>query len=254
VTYDISNAVTFVTNQLGSIIEHTLDTNLNAFTADYFQCYDILLTNGPNSITLHATDPAGNIFTTNLNVTLDYSNAVNPVINLAWPPNGAQLSCSSFTLRGWTDDATATITASITDSNGNTNVVNGIVERNGTLWVNNLPLAGGTNALTLCVMNTAGLSSLTNISLVQSSLVLTMNPVTDNLWLPTVTVTGYVSDDTQAVWVNGVKAKVTSNGNGTATWVAAKVPVTKGGVASFDMAAYAPDETQPDGSHGNNGN
>ena len=251
VTYDLSNAVAVVTNQAGQLTGNYLDTNSLAYTTNYFQCYDILLTNGLNTITVHATDLAGNITTTNLAVTLDYASATNPVIQLIWPGDGSQLSCSNFTLRGWTDDTSATINAQITDTNGNTNVVSGMVERTGVLWVQNLPLFSGTNTLTLWVTNSAGLSSVTNISLVQSSLVLTMNPVTDSLWLPAVTVTGYVSDDTQAVWVNGVKATVTSNGNGTANWVAHNVPVTPGGVASFDMTAYGPTETQPDGSHGN---
>jgi hypothetical protein len=112
-------------------------------------------------------------------------------------------------------------------------------------------MASGANTLTLWVTNSAGLSSVTNIILVQSSLVLTMNPVTDDLWLPAVTVTGHVSDGTYAVWVNGKKATITRNGDGTGSWVAHQVPVSSGGVASFDMSAYAPNETQPDDSHGN---
>jgi hypothetical protein len=188
---------------------------------------------------------------TNLDITLDYTTASNPVVNLGWPQDGAHLSCSNFTLRGWTEDASATVSAQITDTNGDTNMVRGIVERTGVFWINNLPLASGTNILTLFVTNSAEYSSVTNISLVQSSLVLTMNPVSDDLWLPAVTVTGNVGDATYAVWVNGVKAVVTTNGDGTGSWVAHQVPVTPGGVASFDMTAYAPDETQPDGSHGN---
>jgi len=49
------------------------------------------------------------------------------------------------------------------------------------------------------------------------------------------------------VWVNGVKG----HNNGDGTWYANNVPVTPGGVASFTIIAYSPDETQPDGSHGN---
>ena len=251
ICYDVSNAVAVVTNQLGSITGHTLDTNLLAYTADYFQCYDIPLADGFNRITVHATDPAGNLTTTNIVVTLNYAAATNPVIQLTWPKDGSELVCDSFTLRGWTEDATARITAQIVNTNGQTNVVSGLVERTGVLWVRNLPLAAGTNYLTLWVTNAAGYSSMTNISLVKGSLVLTMNPVTDSLWLPKVTVTGFVSDDTQAVWVNGVKATVTTNGDGTAHWLAHDVPVSSGGVASFDMTAYPPEEAQPDGSHGN---
>ncbi len=233
VTFDISNAVTFVTNQLGSITGHTLDTNLNAFAADYFQCYDLLLTNGLNTITLHATDPAGNTFTTNVNVTLDYSTAANPVIQLTWPQDGMQICQSSFTLRGWTEDASATVTAQITDANGDTNFVTGLVERTGVLWVNNLPLAEGTNSVTLWVMNSAGYSSETNFNVVKSDMTLTLDTINGDLWLPTVSVSGSISAPNYSVWVNGVQG--TNNHNG--TWNADNVPVSAGGVASFDFKA-----------------
>jgi hypothetical protein len=71
------------------------------------------------------------VTTTNFNVTLDYSTASNPVINLAWPQNGMQICQSNFTLRGWTEDASATVSAQITDANGDTNVISGMVEREG---------------------------------------------------------------------------------------------------------------------------
>jgi hypothetical protein len=253
VRYDISNAVSSVTNHLGFVTRHTLDTNTLEYTSDYFQCYDILLTNGLNAITLRVTDPAGNMTTTNLSITLNYSTTTNPTIQITWPQDGMKICGNSFTLRGWTEDATAQVAASITDTNGNTNVVTGMVERDGKLWVENLPLGAGTNLLILAVTNTAGLSSVTNIAVVKSDLVLTMNPVTESLWHPWVTVTGYISDATQAVWINGVKATMTPRGDGTADWTASKVPVTEGGVASFDMTAYEPDEQQPDGSYGNGG-
>jgi hypothetical protein len=253
ITYDLTNASGIFTNQEGHITGHTLDTNTLEYTSDYFQCYDLLLTNGVNAITLYATDPAGNTTTTNLSVTLDYASATNPAIQITWPADGMKISGNSITLRGWTEDASAVVAASITDTNGNTTTVNGTVERNGKLWVKDLPLSSGTNTLTLMVTNSAGLSSVTNINVSQASLVLTIYPVAESLWHPWVTVNGYISDATQAVWVNGVKATVTPRGDGTADWTATHVPVTEGGVASFDMTAYEPDEQQPDGSYGNGG-
>jgi len=251
ITFDVTNAAVVLTNQLGFVIGHVLDPNTREYTTNYFQCYDIALTNGLNMITLHATDPAGNTTTTNINVTLDYASATSPVIILYWPTNGMEVTDTNFTWRGWVDDAVAKVTAQIVNTNGETKVVQGLVERDGKFWVNNLPLSCGTNFMTLTVTNSAGLSSVTNIAIVKSDLVLTMNPVTDDLWQPWVTVTGYVSDASHAVWVNGVKATVTVYGDGTGTWIARKVPVNKGGTASFVITAYAPDETQPDGSHGN---
>ena len=234
VMFDVSNAVSFVTNQPGSITGHFINTNTLSYTTDYFQCYDLpLTTNGPNVIVLHATDLAGNTTNIALSVTLDYSTATAPVIKLTWPTNGIEICGSSFTLRGWTEDASAKVTAQITDSNLNTNVVSGIVERTGVLWAKNLPLAEGQNVVTLCVTNSAGLSSTTNITVVKSDMTLTLDSVDGDLWLLTTHVSGSISDTTAAVWVNGVQG--TNYGNG--SWEAYNVPVTPGGVASFDVNA-----------------
>ena len=91
VTYDING----VTNLQASIIGRTLDTNLSAYTTNYFQCYDIpLSTNAPNVVTLHATDPAGNTTNIILNLWLDYSTATNPVIQLTWPQAGRRFAAA----------------------------------------------------------------------------------------------------------------------------------------------------------------
>ncbi len=123
--------------------------------------------------------------------------------------------------------------AQIVDTNGDTNVVSGIVERSGVFWVENLPLAEGTNELTLWITNSAGLSSMTNISLVKSDLTLMLTNVADDLWLPAVHVSGLISDPTATVSVNGVAA--VNNGDG--TWNASDVQVSQSGVGSFDMSA-----------------
>lgn len=242
VTYDVSNTVSVLTNVSGSIIAHTVDTNTFQYTTDYFQCYDILLTNGMNTITLHATDPAGNSTNINFNVTLDYSVATNPAVKLAWPSDGMEVCGSSFAVRGWTEDSAATVSATVMDTNGDTNTVNGTVDRDGTLRVNNLPLADGTNQVTLWVTNSAGLSSATNFSVVKSSMTLTITSIDGDLWLPTVSVSGTISDDTAKVYVNGVQGSNYGNG----TWRAGFVPVSPGGVASFDVSAVPEGGGDPD--------
>jgi hypothetical protein len=259
ISYDISNAVGVATNQQSEITDRYYDTNVWGFTTNYFECLDVPLTNGLNTITIHATDLAGNITITNFNFTLDYSSKTNPpVLQITWPPAGTQISGSNFTCRGWIDDPTATVTTQLVFTNANTNlfwggiytnVYAGSVERNGNFWFENLPISTGTNAFTITVRDAAGNTSVTNISVVQSALVLTVNPVTPDsqLWQPTVNLTGTISDPTYAVWVNGVKGH--NNGNG--TWSANNVPVNNGGTASFTATAYAPAEQQPDGSYGN---
>ena len=76
---------------------------------------------------------------------LNYSNKPAPVIQLYWPTDGTQISGSSFTWRGAVDDPTVALSAQITDSNGDINVVAGVIERNGNFWVDNIPLSPGTN-------------------------------------------------------------------------------------------------------------
>jgi hypothetical protein len=235
VTYDLSNALVVVTNQAGSITGDYWDTNLLAYTTNYFQCYDIPLTNGLNFISLHCTDLAGNVTTTNLNVTLDYTMAANPSVLLTWPQNGMEICGGSFTVRGWTEDASAQVSATITDANGDTNTISGAVERTGVVWVENLPLNSGTNWVMLSITNAAGLSNATNFYVVQSSMTLALTSIDGNLWFPTVNVSGVISDPTYAVMVNGVQGTNYSNG----TWSAFNVPVSSGGVASFDMSATA---------------
>jgi hypothetical protein len=141
------------------------------------------------------------------------------------------------------------VTAQITSIAGVSETRPGLVERYGRFWVERLPLATGSNTISLTVTDAAGNTAVTNLSLIRSAVVLTVNPVTpdSDLWKPTVNLSGTISDPTQAVWVNGVKG----HNNGDGTWSASGVPVPKGGTASFTVTAYTGAERQPDGSFGN---
>jgi hypothetical protein len=240
-TYDVSNAAGVVTNQTGYLIGQSYDTNLLAFTTNYFQCYDIKLTNGLNTITLHATDLEGNTATTNVSYTLDYSGDTNaPVLTVIWPTNGTSISGSNFTLQAQLDDETATVTASIVDTNGDTNVVQGLVERDGTVWVQNLPLAAGTNTVTLTATNAAGNTSVTNFNVIENDVGLVIDPLTsDQLNQSSVTVTGSIGDPADdCVWVNGVQAYYTDDDG---DWEADNVPVSPTGMASLNVQVYTGD-------------
>ena len=180
VTYDLSNATGVLTNQPAVVLSRHYDTNLGQFTTNTFQAFDLGLTVGANQITLHASDMAGNVSTSNYTYTLDYSSKTNPpVLGLYWPQNGSQICGSNFTWRGSVDDPTVTLSAQIVDSNGDTNVVNGIVERNGNFWVENLPLAAGTNSLMLTATDAVGNTNSTNISVVQSLVNMAFSSVPD---------------------------------------------------------------------------
>ena len=157
ISYDLNNAAGLVTNQDVLVLDRGFDTSQWRLRTNTFQAFDIGLTPGSNTITLHAMDWAGNQTNVNFVYVLDYSSKTNPpVVQLYWPTNGALISGSNFTWRGAVDDPTVTLSAQIVDTNGDTNVVGGIVERNGNFWVENLPLASGTNWLTLTATDATG--------------------------------------------------------------------------------------------------
>jgi len=237
ISFDLVNAGGAVSNKLGYTTGQFFATNQWAYTTNWFQCFDIVLTNGLNTITLRAADLAGNVTATNLIYTLDLSGDTNPpVVTLIWPQDGAFIGGTSLTVRGILDDETARATAQIVDTNGVTNIVEGLVERNGQFWIEGLPLCDGSNSLTLTAADAAGNSTVTNLSVVKSDVILVINPVSEEqVNQRTVTVSGTVSDASFSVWVNGIQASVDGNGN----WTATNVPTYGAGTATFDAAAYS---------------
>ncbi len=226
-TYDVSNAAGIFTNQQGYWHPMFYNTNLLKFTTNSFQCYDVRLTNGLNRITLHATDVAGNTATTNFSYTLDYSgDHIAPALSLIWPTNGISIAGSAFTVRAQVDDATATVTATI-----NSNIIAGLVERDGAVWFNSLPLNSGTNTVTITATDAAGNTSMANLNVVKSAISLNVNPLADDqLNQPSVTVSGTIGDSGDHVTVNGVSATVSGN-----NWTATNVPVSPDGTASLNV-------------------
>jgi hypothetical protein len=210
-------------------------SNLLTLTTNWFECLDIRLANGANTITLYATDQAGNVSTNNYSYTLDYSGVINPpALTLYWPQDGARVSGTNFTLRGLLDDPTATVTARLVDTNEATSQVDGLVERNGLLWVESLPLGPRTNTLTLSMTNAAGLSSSTSLTVIQSDVAFTIDDLsTTDLNQPRIPVAGTIGTNGYTVWVNGVAAtNLTAREDGTWSWQLDNVPVSNGGTAA----------------------
>ena len=218
-TYDLSNATGVVMGQLAVITGQAYSTNTAEFTTNYFQCYDVPLTNGLNAITLHATDLSGNMaaFTTNI---VCLGNTNSPAVSLLWPQNGLQMSGGSFTIKGQVDDPTSTVSVSTVDTNGNTTVINGLVGRDGIFWVENVPLSAGTNSLTLSLINAVGTTN-TSFSLIQSSVGLSIKAVQPG----DTTASGGMDTDGYMIWVNGASA----TNNGDHTWTAQIAPIGIGG-------------------------
>ena len=226
--YDVTNASGSFSNLEGSVVGQWLDTNTLRLTTNWFQCYDIALTNGANLITLHATDLAGNVTTTNLTLTLDYSGDTNaPQITVDWPLDNAQVAGTNFTLSGTVDDPTAHVSVSI----GSDTFV-AAVERDGRFSVSGLPLAADTNSLTVTATDAAGNSGTRSWTVRKGALVatVTVDPITaDQLTGTTVTLTGTINTNGLKIWGNSVQATI-SNGLWTAT-----LPTPDGGIANFDI-------------------
>jgi hypothetical protein len=254
ICYDLSNAAGLMTNLDVLVIGRAFDTSQWRIRTNTFQAFDIGLTPGNNTITLHAMDWAGNWTSASFVYDLDYSSKTNkPRLQLYWPTNGALISGNSFVWRGWVDDPTVSISAQIVDTNGNTNEVNGIVERNGNFWVENLPLAPGSNWLTLTVADAYTNATNFSIGVFQSSVNLTIGPIGDITDQTSVWIQGTISAPDYSVWVNGVEATnlygvydTNEFPNDYMYWCAV-VPVNSGGTALFEALAI------PNGDHGGNG-
>ena len=246
ISYDLTNATGLVTNQQVLVVDQYYDTTTWSFTTNSFQAFDVSLTNGLNTFTLHATDLAGNVTAANFSLTLDYSSKTNPpAVQIIWPADGSLVSGASFTCRGWVSDPTATVTTSAVDANGNTNLYTGPVGRDGNFWLQNIPLNAGTTVFAISVTDVLGSNTVTNINITQSALQLTVYPLDPDsqLWQPTVELYGVISDPTCSVWVNGVEATCDVYGD----WCAEAVPVNVNGAANFDVTAFATGQTAPSG-------
>ena len=242
--FNLTNSAGVLTNQPVFITRQYYDTNQLANTTNSFEAVDVPLTNGMNTLAICATDLAGNSTVTNLNFTLNYDTATNPVVNIYWPPDGTYVCCSNYAWRGWVDDPNATVMAKLADTNGNVSVFSGVVGRDGKFWVENLPVLPGTNLLALLVTNSAGHGLATNITLHSGSVALTIQPPPDDqLWQQGITVLGTTSDpDNYTVWVNGAKAILDGS-----NWTATNVYLPDGGPAVIQACVI------PNSNNGGNG-
>jgi hypothetical protein len=236
IEYDMANSSGTLTNQRGTVTGQYYDPALHAFTTNFFACLDIDLAPGENTIILRGTDLAGNVTTGTLVYNLVSSTNV-PVLALRWPQNGQTVCNGQITIDGWLDNFTARISAGIVDASGASNAFTGVVERNGHFWLEDLPLADGTNLVTLTASNVWAKVATTNFYVVKTGFVLTINPIAEDgqLFQPTIPVGGTVGDAGYTVWVNGRQASLEGN-----TWQVTAAPVNAGGSASFTVTAYPP--------------
>ena len=157
------------------------------------------------------------------------------MLTLIWPTNNCEVAGDNFELQAQVDDNNATIKTTIKNSQGRIHEGYAIVERNGKVWVKNLPVNQGSNEVTVVATDAAGNSSTNRFTVSRCSVTVTMQPLgPDQLNKPLVNVHGTVSDATCSVKVNGVEATVHTNG----TWDAQNVRVSPTGIAQFDVSIF----------------
>jgi hypothetical protein len=233
--FDVSNATGIFTNQQGFLAGQFYDTNLLAFTTNWFAC-SAELSDGTNLLKFHGTDWAGN--TGDLSFEFVYFNTNPPVLTIVWPQPNLAISGNSFTLQAQVDDPAAKFTASIVDASGDTNTVQGLIERSGSAWAQNLPLNTGTNSVTVTVTGANGGTSVTNFNIIKNDVGLVIYPLENyQLNQSSVSVFGEIGDTNLCVWVNGIQATVNSDG----TWEADSVPVSPVGTANLSVQIYIGD-------------
>jgi alpha-tubulin suppressor-like RCC1 family protein len=176
IRYDLTNNQTTNLNQMGFVVQSDGNTFAGAVSTNWFQCFDIKLAPGLNTITVRCADLAGNVTTNVYYYTLDTSSMTTPSLSVNWPTNGAVVAESTITVKGHVSDPTATITAQVAQ-NGSTNIFTGVVERDGTFWIDNVDLSSTTNLINITAIDVAN-QSVTNTLMVQTSPVnITVDPM-----------------------------------------------------------------------------
>ncbi len=249
ISYDLLNAAGMVTNQQVLVVNEYYDMSQWAFTTNFFQGFDVPLTNGLNTLTFHAADLAGNVVDTNFSVTVDYSGKTNPPdVQVNWPPDGGIVCGTNFVCCGSVSDPTATVVVQIADSFGGTNSVTAAVGRNGDFYAENLPLTNGESDLTLTVTDAAG--NVTNLYLTITQGTSGLN--IDSVAAGQTNVTGEIGSGDFTIWVNDVLVtNVVTNVSSSGTnysWSAQITPIGVGGGTVIAMAY--PNSDEDDGGMG----
>jgi hypothetical protein len=233
--YDVSNSLGTQNDLQGLVSLQFYDKNVGCLTTNFFQCYDIDLASGANTITLRATDLAGNVTTKTLTYTL-VSDSVSPGITFRWPQNGMKLCGTTFTVDGLVDDPTANVALTLTPAVGPANAFAGLVERDGHFWFENLPLPDGTSIISVTATDPWNNSATSTMCVTRTSFGLTIDVDQNLLSQSQMSVGGTIESPSYSVRVNGIVAQNYGNGS----WFASEVPVSSGGTATFDVSAYPP--------------
>jgi hypothetical protein len=234
ISYSVTNASGVLADTAGFVTARTVTpgpgfTNSPSTHSAGFQCFDVPLTNGVNTVGLRFTDAYGLTHLTNVTFTVNFAaSPAAPQATLLWPGQGAVIAAETFTLRGRLDNPTAQVVARIT-LGGTEQEFGGVVERDGTFWLEDLPTPPS-GTVQLVATDAAGKASTNTFSVSRSAVTLNLNPPAGpELWNSTVDLSGTVSHTNYVFYVNSRRASVNASGG----WIATNVPVNAGGVATF---------------------
>jgi hypothetical protein len=223
----------------GAVVAGGLSLSDQFHTTNWFHCVDLALAPGTNWISIQAADWAENMAVTNFAyIFTTNGDTTAPALTLVWPQERTEVSGDDLKVQAWTDDDTASAVLQYTNTDGIAQTIKGLVERGGNVWVQHVPLAGGTNSLILTATDAAGNVSTTNFNVIHSTVTLTVTPLTqEQMRYGYATVRGTVGDPDCIITVNGVRG--TNYGDG--TWAAENVPLAPGGSVVLKATAQMPE-------------
>lgn len=208
ISYDLSSTSQSATNVVAYVTSAT-------GTRTDFQAYDVNLTPGEvNTLTLHVWDRAGNRTDTTLTLQVDTNTPALTNSGISWPAEGTLIAGDTCSVIGNAGDPGATVTASITDAQGNESIVAGRVDRSGNYSIQDVPIHTGENILSVMLTDGQG-RSVTNSLTVQRA-AYSIEPTVGDLRRFKTTVTGNIAKignvpDIQSIAVNGQAASPTGN-------------------------------------------
>ncbi len=89
IRYDVISAMNAIKNQEGGVTHQSVDRISLQITTNFFECVDVDLALGTNTILLRCEDRAGNVRTKTLTYVLDFDfDKTPPVISLIYPRDG----------------------------------------------------------------------------------------------------------------------------------------------------------------------
>jgi len=191
----------------GTLSDPTATVAVNGHAAQIsgstFSYPGLVLSEGQNTITVSAVDPAGNIGTDSIVVNLD---TVPPVVQITAPQQNSIVSTPSITVNGTVNEAITSVYVNNTLAtiSGNRYSASGIF------------LVEGVNTITVSAVDEAGNSGMAtvtvNLDTVPPVVQITAPHTNAILNVPMVTVNGTVSEPVISVTVNGITAIVTETG------------------------------------------